>query len=126
MGALTYELFIRRYYPDVMATLGRLGWWFPLIQFARGVLMTVAVIPIVYRLRMRRRQTMVVVGLVTWVAGGLAPLLIPNPFMGFAQRLIHIVETFTQNFAPGVTAALLLRRASNPRTLPSHVSPASS
>ena len=72
--------------------------------------MTLAVLPLTYTLRMRRWQTAIVVGLVIWVAGGLSPLLVPNPFMGATQRIIHIVEIFTQNFSLGVTAALLLRR----------------
>ena len=47
-----------------------------------------------------------------------SPLLIPNPFMGFAQRMIYVVEIFTQNFARGVTLALLLRRKDKPMPVP--------
>jgi hypothetical protein len=108
-GAITYQFFTKGYYPDAPTAVANLGWWFWAIQFARGVLMTLATIPIIYTLRMRRWQTAVVAGLIVWVAGGLAPLLIPNPVMGLSQRLIHIVEIFTQNFSLGVTAALLLR-----------------
>ncbi|PYR61266.1 MAG: hypothetical protein DMF91_10165 [Acidobacteria bacterium] len=108
-GALTYEFFTKGYYPDATRTVANLGWWFWIIQFARGVLMTLATVPIIYTLRLPRVQTAVAVGAVIWIAGGLAPLLIPNPFMGLTQRLIHVAEIFTQNFSLGVTAALLLR-----------------
>lgn len=113
-GSLTYHFFTRIYYPEAARTVAKLGLWFWAIQFTRGVLMTVAVVPILYTLRMRRWEAMVGIGLVMWVAGGLAPLLIPNPFMGFAQRMVHVVEIFTQNFALGVTLALLLRRKDKP------------
>jgi hypothetical protein len=108
-GALTYEFFTKGYYPEATRTVANLGWWFWIIQFARGVLMTLATVPIIYTLRVRRWQTAVAVGAVIWIAGGLAPLLIPNPFMGPTLRLIHIAEIFTQNFPLGVTAALLLQ-----------------
>jgi hypothetical protein len=109
-GAITYQYFTKAYYPEAAEAVGKLGLWFWAIQIGRGVLMTLAVLPITYTLRMRRWQTAIVVGLVIWVAGGLSPLLVPNPFMGATQRMIHIVEIFTQNFSLGVTAALMLRR----------------
>lgn len=109
-GALTFTFFTAPYYPDAAKVVGKLGLWFPAIQFARGVLMTLAVVPILYSLRMRRWQTAVVSGAVIWIAGGLAPLLMPNPFLGTAQRVIHTFEIFTQNFPLGVVAALLLLR----------------
>jgi hypothetical protein len=60
---------------------------------------------------MKRWHAALVVGLIVWIAGGAAPLLVPNAFMGTTQRFIHIVEIFTQNFSLGVTAVLLLRRS---------------
>jgi len=47
--------------------------------------------------------------LAPWIAGGLAPLLVPNAFMGTTQRIIHIFEILTQNASLGITAVLLLR-----------------
>jgi hypothetical protein len=73
------------------------------------LLMTLATVPAVYTLRLGRLQTAICAGLLMWVAGGLAPLLMPNELMGTAQRFIHIVEIFTQNFTLGLTAGLLLR-----------------
>jgi len=111
-GFITYQFFTKGYYPEATKIVEKLGLWFWAIQIGRGVLMTLAVLPIIYTLRMSRFQTAIVAGLVIWVAGGLSPLLIPNSFMSDTQRIIHIVEIFTQNFPLGVTAALLLRRRS--------------
>jgi uncharacterized membrane protein YidH (DUF202 family) len=108
-GAITYQHFTRAYYPDAAKLIAPLGLWFWVLQIARGLLMTVAVVPVIYSLRMKRWQVALVVGLLVWIAGGAAPLLVPNVFMGQTQRLIHIVEIFTQNFSLGVTAVWLLR-----------------
>ena len=107
-GSITYQFFTKAYYPDASVLVGRLGLWFWAIQIARGLLMTVAVLPAVYTLRMTRVQVAICTGLLMWVAGGLAPLLVPNELMGTTQRFIHIVEIFTQNFMLGLTAGFLL------------------
>lgn len=117
-GAITYQWFTRAYYPEATQIVEKLGWWFWGIQFARGVLMTIAVVPIVCTLRMRRFHAAIVVGAVIWIAGGLVPLLMPNPLLTVGQRLIHIAEIFTQNFTLGVTAVLLLRSANARQTAP--------
>jgi hypothetical protein len=109
-GAITYQFFTKGYYPEAAKIAGNLGLWFWAIQIGRGVLMTLGILLLLYTLRMRRWQTAIIAGLVVWVAGGLAPLLPPNPYMGATQRFIHVVEIFTQNFSLGVTAALLIRR----------------
>jgi hypothetical protein len=108
-GAITYQYFTRDFYPDATRQVAQLGWWFWLMQLGRGVLMTVAVLPAVYTLRLARWPAALAVGAVAWVAGGLAPLIPPNEFMGTAQRMIHVVEIFTQNAALGITVVLLLR-----------------
>jgi hypothetical protein len=107
-GSITYQFFTKAYYPDAPAQVARLGLWFWAIQFARGLVMTLAVLPAVYTLRMTRVQVAICAGLLIWVAGGLAPLLVPNELMGTTQRFIHIVEIFTQNFMLGLTAGFLL------------------
>ena len=89
--------------------MARLGLWFWAIQIGRGALMTLGVLPVIYSLRMSRWQAAIVVGLLVWVAGGVAPLLPPNGFMETTQRMIHIVEILTQNASLGITAVLLLR-----------------
>jgi len=54
-------------------------------------------------------QAALAVGLLIWVAGGAAPLLLPNALMGPTQRFIHTIEILTQNASLGITAVLLLR-----------------
>jgi hypothetical protein len=108
-GALTYEFFTKPYYPDALQIAERWGLWLWAIQLGRGALMTLAVVPMIYTLRLGPWPTAIATGLLMWLAGGAAPLAPPNEFMGTAQRMIHIVEIFTQNAALGVTAGLLLR-----------------
>ncbi len=108
-GAITYQFFTKGYYPEAAKIAQSLGVWFWVIQFTRGAVMTIAVLPVIYTLRMTRWQTAIAVGALIWVAGGLAPLLVPNAFMGTTQRIIHIFEILTQNASLGITAGLLLR-----------------
>jgi hypothetical protein len=118
-GGITYRFFTKAYYPEAVQVAGKLGLWFWAIQIGRGALMTLAVLPVIYTLHMSRWQTAIVIGTLIWVAGGLAPLLVPNALMGTTQRMIHIVEIFTQNFPLGLVAGLLLRPKPNvaPATL---------
>jgi hypothetical protein len=110
-GWITYTMFTRKYYPEGADLARSMGLVFWLIQLARGILMTLAVLPAIYRLRMRRWPAALAIGVLIWVVGGLAPLLVPNALMGSAQRFIHIVEILTQNAALGITAVFLLRPA---------------
>jgi len=108
-GGITYQFFTKKYYPDAVQLVGSLGLWLWVIQFARGVLMTLAVLPAIYTLRMPRWQSAIAIGILIWVAGGLALLLVPNAAMGPAQRMIHTIEILTQNAPLGIIAVLLLR-----------------
>jgi len=108
-GAITYQFFTKGYYPDAPQMVARLGIWFWLIQIGRGVLMTLATLPLIRTLRMSRVQAAIAVGLIMWVAGGAAPLLLPNALMGPTQRFIHTIEILTQNASLGITTVLLLR-----------------
>jgi len=108
-GSITYQFFTKGYYPEATQIVAGLGPWFWPIQIGRGVLMTLGVLPVIYSLRMSRWQAAIVVGLLVWVAGGVAPLIPPNNFMGTTQRMIHIAEILTQNASLGITAVLLLR-----------------
>jgi hypothetical protein len=108
-GAITYQFFTKGYYPEAVDVAQRLGLWLWVIQVGRGVLMTLAVLPAIHTLRLARWPAAIAIGALIWVAGGAAPLLPPNDFMGTAQRMIHIVEILTQNASLGITAVLLLR-----------------
>jgi hypothetical protein len=111
-GAITYFFFTRAYYPDAVETAQRLGLWLWAIQIGRGVLMTLAVLPAIATLRLPRWPAALAIGVLIWVAGGLAPLIPPSGIMDATQRTIHVVEILTQNFTLGVAAVLLLRRES--------------
>ncbi|HTV03873.1 MAG TPA: hypothetical protein VME86_00795 [Acidobacteriaceae bacterium] len=108
-GYLAYHYFTQQYYPQAAALVGRLGLWFYAYQLARGTLMVLAVLPIVYTLRLPRWQAAIAVGILMWIVGGGAALLLPNTMMVAAQRYEHIVEIMTQNVSLGITALLLLR-----------------
>jgi len=123
-GGITYQFFTKSYFPEAAAQVGRLGPWFWPLQIARGILMTLAVLPIIRGLRVSRLQAAIAVGIILWVTGGLAPLVLPNAMMGPRQRFIHIIEIFTQNFSLGVTAGLLLRKKSTQTVVVPHDAPA--
>ena len=110
VGWVTFRFFTHGYYPHAEETVARIGIWFWPMQIGRGALMAAAALPAILTLRMSRAQTAVVIGLLLWVAGGLAPLLLPNPAMVTAQRYIHIVEILGQNLPLGVAVALLVRK----------------
>jgi len=64
-GAITYFFFTRAYYPDAVGTAQRLGLWLWAIQIGRGVLMTLAVLPAIYTLRLGRWQAALAIGALT-------------------------------------------------------------
>jgi hypothetical protein len=108
-GAIAFTYFTKGYYPHAVEQVMAMGSSFYVYEIARGLLMTLAALPVIYTLRLTRWQAAVTVGLLIWAVGGLALLVVPNGGMVTAQRYIHVVEIFTQNFALGVTATLLLR-----------------
>jgi hypothetical protein len=108
-GGITYQFFTKAYYPDPSVLVGSLGIWFWVMELGRGVLMVLAVLPVIYTLRMSRMQSAIAVGVLLWIAGGLALLIPPNPMMVALQRMIHVVEILTQNLPLGIIAVLLLR-----------------
>ncbi len=108
-GVIAFDLFTKQYYPQAVTIVGQLGVWFWVYQWARGTLMVLAVLPIVYTLRLPRWQAALAVGILVWIVGGAAALLVPNPLMLGVQRYAHILEIMTQNVSLGVTAVWLLR-----------------
>jgi hypothetical protein len=109
-GAITYQYFTKQYYPHAAEQVYAMGpGVFIGYQLMRGLLMTIAVLMVIYTLRLPRWQAAVCVGLMVWVVGGAGPLLVPNAMMSATQRFIHIVEIMTQNVSLGVTAVWLLR-----------------
>ena len=110
-GAITFQLFTKKFYPHAVEQVAALGNWFWAYQWGRGLLMTLAVLPVIYTLRMPRWKAAIVAGLMIWIAGGAAPLLVPSTLMVPAQRFAHILEILTQNVSLGMTAVWLLRPA---------------
>ena len=110
-GGITYTFFTKQYYPGVQAVAESLGLRLWLIELARGVMMTLALLPAIYSLRMPRWAAAISIGVLLWIVGGGSQLLVPNLLMVPAQRYIHIVEILTQNAGLGITAVLLMRRA---------------
>lgn len=123
-GAIAFFFFTKPYYSGTGPLAGAqeaarsLGWWLPLIQIGRGVLMTLGVLPIILSLRLKRATAALYVGLLLWVIGGLAPLIPPNGIMPAELRVMHILEILTQNFPLGVTAVLLLYPRQHCETVP--------
>ena len=76
--------------------------------FLRGPIFAVTMLLIVRMLREPRAVLAVFAGLVMATLGGLAPLLIPNPFLPDAVRIVHLVEVTTENFIFGCVAGWLL------------------
>ncbi len=109
-GMITFELYTKQFYSQAADIVGKLGLWFYVYQWARATLMVLAVLPIIYTLRLPRWQAALAVGVLLWIVGGGAALLVPNAMMIPAQRYAHIVEIMTQNVSLGVTAVWLLRR----------------
>lgn len=109
-GAIAFQGFTKKYYPHAVEQVAALGNWFWAYQWGRGLLMTLAVLPVIYTLRLPRWKAAIVVGLIVWIVGGGASLLVPNNLMVPAQRYAHIIEIMTQNVSLGMTAVWLLRR----------------
>lgn len=108
-GSIAYQFFTKQYYPHTAEQVASVGAWFWPIEIARGVVMTLAVLPAIRTLRMSPWQTALAVGVLIWVTGGFAPLVLPNTGMVPRQRFAHIIEILTQNASLGITAGLLLR-----------------
>lgn len=110
-GGLVFQLYTKQFYPHAAEQVSALGSWFWAYQLGRGVLMVASVVPAILTMRLPRWQAALATGLLVWIVGGGAFLLVPSELMVTSQRYAHIVEIFTQNFALGVTAVLLLRRS---------------
>ena len=113
-GGLVFQFLTKPYYSSggrlggAVETVAALGWWFPLIQIGRGMLMTMAILPVLLGTRLPRMQRALYGGLLLWGIGGLAPLIAPVADMPRILREMHIFEIFTQNFPLGFLVTLVL------------------
>jgi hypothetical protein len=108
-GAIAFQGFTKKFYPNAVEQVMAIGNWFWAYQWGRGILMTLAVLPVVYTLRLPRWKAALAIGAMVWIVGGGASLLVPGTLMVPAQRYAHILEIMTQNVPLGITAVLLLR-----------------
>ena len=79
-----------------------------LMQVARGLAFTGVIALLVRRLSGSRSTVAVLAGLTLAILGGVAPLIVPNPFMPIEIRIPHLFETSISNFLYGWLAAFLL------------------
>ena len=127
-GGLTYQLFTKRYYPDAGAAVADWVTGSGESRFARGLIMTLAIVPAIYTLRLAGGRPAICAGLLLWVAGGLSLLMVPNELMTSTQRFIHIIEIFTQpsrwvsqqDCYSGPNGSLQPSSHSSPYSLPHH------
>lgn len=79
------------------------------LQFLRSFIYLMAALPLIAGLRLRKLQQGILIGLLLFVAGGLAPL-VSNQGWPAALRYYHTLEILSQNFVSGFLFALLLHR----------------
>jgi hypothetical protein len=87
--------------------------WLPLVQVLRGALWTLLGVVVVRSMRGSVTEKALAVGLLFSVVMG-AGLLLPNPYMPYEVRMVHLAETASSNFLFGVLVALLFRDPSAP------------
>lgn len=81
--------------------------WLVPLQLGRAVLWAALAVPIVRMINGSRWEAALAVGMVFSVLMN-AQLLLPNPFMPDAVRMVHLLETATSNFLFGVLVGWLL------------------
>jgi len=77
-------------------------------QVVRGLGFALVVLLLVRRVRAPRPQAALLAGVTLSLLGGVAPLLMPNPYLPDAVRLAHLVEVGVSNLVFGCLAGWLL------------------
>jgi peptidoglycan/LPS O-acetylase OafA/YrhL len=77
------------------------------VQIVRSLIFLAAVFPL---LKSGLRGAPLVLALVYSVIGGVAPLLLDNPYMPPDIRFYHAIETSTSNFLFGLVVGYLFNR----------------
>jgi hypothetical protein len=78
------------------------------VQPFRGLALSAIVLLLVRQLRASRPRTAMAAGLTLSILGGVAPLIIPNPYLPDAVRYAHLPEVGVSNFLFGLFAGWLL------------------
>jgi hypothetical protein len=100
-----------------------------LMQVARGLGLTGIVALVVLRTAGNRRSAALLAGLTLSILGGVAPLIVPNPYMPVDIRIPHLFETGISNFLYGALAGFVLAAPASRTRMqgwPSPVSPSRS
>jgi hypothetical protein len=95
------------------------------MQVFRGLVFTAIALLLVRRLRAGRAAGALATGLTLSVLGGIAPLLMPNPYMPEAVRYAHLPEVGVSNFLFGLLAGWLLASDAHAREVSKATAPAS-
>ncbi|MDQ2840482.1 MAG: hypothetical protein M3Y72_05475 [Acidobacteriota bacterium] len=105
VAGIAVHPFIKSFYSDQwLPSLGELC----AIQFFRGLLYIAIALPFIRRMTGRRLHAGLVLGLCFSVLGGIAPLLLPNPYMPVPIQIAHSIEVGISNFIYGLVVAYLL------------------
>lgn len=90
------------------------------VQLVRALALVAIVFAIVRELWPRRGAAALAAGVAMGVLGGVAPLLLPNPYLPDAVRLAHLPETAISNLVFGMLAAWLLAGSGRTQGVPAH------
>lgn len=93
------------FWPQIRAVL-RDTPWLPLVQAVRGLVWTVIGVAVLRSMRGTLTEKALAVGALFAVVMD-AGLLLPNPYMPYDVRMVHLVETGSSNFLFGVLVAWL-------------------
>jgi hypothetical protein len=95
------------------------------VQVFRGLALSAIAFLIVRQLRVGRLAAAAAAGLVLSVLGGVAPLIVPNPYLPEAVRYAHLPEVGVSNFLFGLLAGWLLAPPARERAVSGSVVTAS-
>jgi hypothetical protein len=80
-----------------------------LMQVPRGLVFSSIVLVLMRFLTVPPAAATLLVGLTLALLGGVAPLIMPNPYMPTSIRLPHLIEVVVSNFLFALVSAALLR-----------------
>jgi hypothetical protein len=98
----------------------------PLLGLVRGILYVVLVLPLMRSVAAPRWQVSLSMGLMFPVLAGAFGLLLPNPVMPEAVRLLHMVEISWSNFVFGLIAGAIFWNAAAGKIVRTELMPAES
>jgi hypothetical protein len=119
-GALFFRYSTHSFYSSVlelrvgMEGAISLGTRLHIIEFGRGALMALAVVPAIAIMRVDRMKAAILAGSVLWIAGGLALQIAPNPIIPQHLRWLYTWQILLQNFPVGFITAWIMRKTAEP------------